>query len=194
MSAAARREQLLDVTTRVVDERGFHALSIETVAREAGVTRPLIYQHYPDLNSLLEAVIEREMSRAHSQLSRTSLADLSQGDPLESMLESLSAFLDAVRDHPATWRLVLMPAQGAPESLCKRIAQGRAHVLSGLAGAVRPVLEAESDSGDAEVTASVLSAISDEYARLVLTDPARFPPERLVGHARRFLRQQWLVP
>jgi hypothetical protein len=32
--------------------------------------------------------------------------------------------------------------------------------------------------------ASVLSAISDEYARLVLNDPVRFPPERLLRHAR----------
>ncbi len=129
MSAAARREQLPDVTTRVVDERGFHALSIELVAREAGVTRTLVYRYYPDLKALLEAVVEREMARAYSQVSETSLDDLSQGAPLELMLESLGAFLYAVRDHPTTWRLVLMPAQGAPESLRKHIARGRARVL-----------------------------------------------------------------
>ena len=39
------------------------------------------------------------------------------------------------------------------------------------------------------MTARTLSAIADEYARLVLTDPERFPPERLLDHARWFLGQ-----
>jgi len=42
---------------------------------------------------------------------------------------------------------------------------------------------------DAELTARVLSAISDEYARLVLTEPDRFTPERLLRHARGWLEQ-----
>ena len=36
----------------------------------------------------------------------------------------------------------------------------------------------------AELTARVLSAVSDEFARLMLSDPDRFPPERLLDHAR----------
>ncbi len=42
----------------------------------------------------------------------------------------------------------------------------------------------EREAPDAELTARVLSAIADEYARLVLIDPARFTPERLLEHAR----------
>jgi AcrR family transcriptional regulator len=63
-SAAARRDQLLDVTARLIAQSGFHGLSIETIARAAGVTRGLVYQHFRDLRGLLEAVIERETSRA----------------------------------------------------------------------------------------------------------------------------------
>jgi AcrR family transcriptional regulator len=188
MSATARREQLLDVATRLAVDPGFHAVSVEAVARKAGITRALIYQHFRDLQGLLEAVVDRETSRALAQVSETALADLSEGDPQELMLESLDSYLRAVRDHPTTWRLVLMPAEGAPKMLRRRIEKGRSAVLAKLTQAVRPALQGER-AEDAELTASVLSAISDEYARLVLTDPERYPPERLLRHARWWLNQ-----
>ena len=191
LTASERREQLLEVTTRIVAEQGFQAVSIESVARRAGISRPIVYEHFGDLQGLLEAVVEREMSRAFSQVSETALTDLTEGDHRELMLESLRAFLHAVRDHPSTWRLVLMPAEGAPELLRKRLARGRASVLAQLAQAVRPIMRA-SESPDAELTARVLSAISDEYARLILTDPDRFTPERLLDHAR-WLLDQWAL-
>ena len=80
-----------------------------------------------------------------------------------------------------------MPSEGAPEILRERIAHGRAAVLEQLVAAVRPALVTGPESPDAELTARILSAISDEYARLVLDDPARFPPERLLERARWFL-------
>ena len=46
-----------------------------------------------------------------------------------------------------------------------------------------------SGAPDVELTARLLSAISDEYARLVLADPDEFPPERLLSHARWVLEQ-----
>jgi len=188
MSATARREQLLDVTTGLAVDQGFHAVSFEAVARRAGITRAVIYQHFRDLQALLEAVVDRETLRAQAQVSETALQDLSEGDPQQLMLESLDKYLRAVRDHPATWRLVLMPPEGAPETLRQRIEDGRRSVLAQLAQAVRPALQAE-NAHDAELTASVLSAISDEYARLVLIDPHRYPPKRLLGHARWWLNQ-----
>lgn len=188
MSATARREQLLDVATELSVDHGFHAVTVEAVARRAGITRAVIYQHFADLQGLLEAVVDRETSRALAQVSETALPDLSGGDPQELMLESLDAYLRAVCDHPTTWRLVLMPPEGAPEVLRHRIEQGRRTSRAQLAQAVRPALRGENAS-DAELTASLLSAISDDYARLVLTDPDRYPPERLLRHARWWLNQ-----
>ena len=193
MSAAQRREQLLDVTTAIVAESGFGAVAIEVVAREAGISRPIVYQHFGDLPGLLEAVVAREMSRAESQVSETALSDLTEGSPRELMLESVRSYLHAVRDHPTTWRLVLMPAEGAPESLRKSIAHGRAKVLTQLTEAVRPALVRERDAPDPELTARLLSAIADEYARLVLSDAARFTPERLMVHAGWWLEQAALT-
>jgi AcrR family transcriptional regulator len=187
LSAPARREQLLDVTARLVAERGFHAISIEAVSAQAGVTRALVYNHFRDLRELLAAVIERETSRAVAQVSETTLTNLSEGDPRELMLEALHAYLNAVRSSPTTWRLVLMPPEGAPPALHTKIADGRAAVLERLSRAVQPLTNRSADQRDAELTARMLSAISDEYARLLLTDPDRFPPQRLLQHARWWL-------
>src|SRR3954454_5431761 len=158
MRAPARREQLLDVTTQLVVERGFPAVTIEAIAQRAGITRAVVYQHFGDLPTLLEAAIDREMTRARAQVSETTLADLDEGEPLELMLESLESYLRAVRDHPTTWRLGLMPPLGAPEKLRDAIAAGRRSVLGRMIAAVRPALGGAADD-DAELTARVLSAI-----------------------------------
>lgn len=175
------------MTARLALEGSFHEITIESVARRAGITRAVVYQHFGDLETLLRTVVQRETERAMVQVSATTPTDLSDGDPQTLMLESLHAFLSAARDHPVTWGLVLMPPAGAPEILRRSIARGRASVLTQLTGAVRPVLDSEPEAGDAELTARMLSALSDEYARLVLTDPERFSPERLVCHARWWL-------
>lgn len=189
MPASERREQLLDVTAELVVEHAFHGVSIEAIAQRAGITRALIYQHFGDLQTLLEAVIERETVRALAQVSETTLSDLSKGDPVELMLESLRAYLLAVQNQPNTWRLVLMPPEGAPETLHEAIAEGRASVLARMTEAVQPALARQPGHADAELTARMLSAVADEYARLLLTDPVRFPPERLLEHARWWLSE-----
>lgn len=192
MSAPARREQLLDVTTRIVADQGFKTVTIEAVATEAGISRAIVYGHFDDLDGLLKSVIDREMSRALAEISESTLQQLTDGSPIEIMLESLDHYFGAVQAHPDRWRLVLMPPEGAPEILRKQIADGRARILIQMVGAVGPVLEGEGNSTDAELTARVLSAISDEYARLMLDDPERYPPERLLTHARWVLEQAQL--
>lgn len=187
-SAAERRDQLLDVTSRQLSERGFHGLSIESVAAGAGVTRATVYLHFRDLQQLLETVIDRETSRALAQFSETALTPLDEGDPRELMLEALEAFLQAVRSRPATWRLILMPPEGAPQQLRDRITAGRVIALERLAAAVAPLADRNPDMPDAELTARILSALSDEYARLVLTDAGAYPVSRLIGHARWWLQ------
>jgi AcrR family transcriptional regulator len=189
MTAAERREQLLDVTKGIVAQRGFHAVSIEAVAREAGITRPIVYGHFADLQGLLEALVEREGERALAQLARVLPVDLGDGDPREKLLAGLRGYLEAVQADPATWRLVLMPPEGAPEILRERIESGRGAVVAQLTQALRPGLGPGRESPDPELTARMLSAFSDEAARLVLTEPERYPPERLLAHARWWLDQ-----
>ena len=183
MQAQERREQLLDVTKAIVADRGFHAVSIEAVAREAGITRPIVYGHFHDLPGLLEALIERESARALAQLVTVLPSDLARGDARAALLAGLRGYLEAVRADPATWQLVLMPPEGAPAILHDHIARGRAAVVYQLALAVGPGLGPGRESPDPELFARALSAIADEGARLLLTDPEHYPVERIVRFA-----------
>jgi AcrR family transcriptional regulator len=174
MRAPARREQLLDAAKAVVADEGFHGVSIEAVARRAGITRPIVYRHFDDLGALLEALVERETVRALGQLREFLPRELG-GDPREALLASLRGYLQAVESDPVTWRLMLVPPEGAPGLLGERIAAGRAAVIGQLAGAIA--------SPDPELTARALSAVADEAARLLLSDPARYPAQRVLDHA-----------
>ncbi len=191
MTAAQRREQILDVTARIVDERGFHAVTIDGVAREAGITRPVVYGHFDDLPGLLHALIEREGARATAQLEEVLPQPANGGDPVELLVGALEEWLEAVREAPATWRLVLMPPEGAPPELHEGIAESRAEAALHLQRLATPQIAsgAGEASPDPELTARLLQAFSEEAARLLLNDPERFPIERLVKHARWVLAQ-----
>src|SRR5215208_6335240 len=86
MSAEARREQLLDVAKAIVVERGFHAVSIEGVARVAGISRPIVYGHFGDLSGLLEALVAREGQRALAQLGAILPEALAQREAAERLI------------------------------------------------------------------------------------------------------------
>jgi AcrR family transcriptional regulator len=190
MSAEQRREQLIDVTKEIVGEQGFHAVSIEAVARRAGITRPVVYGHFDDLPTLLEAMLDREGGRALSQLAEVLPKQFAPGaSPRQDLLAGLRGYLEAVAADPVTWRLVLMPPEGAPAVLRKRIAAGRDAVVLALADVVRPGLGPGTESPDPQLTARTLSAVSDEAARLLLTDPDEYPIQRLVAHADWLLSQ-----
>jgi AcrR family transcriptional regulator len=175
MKAPARREQLLDAAKAAVAEEGFHGVSIEAVARRAGITRPIVYRHFEDLGALLEALVERETLRALAQLREFLPRELA-GDPREALIAALRGYLRAVESDPVTWRLMLVPPEGAPGLLGERIAAGRAAVIAQLGGAI--------DSPDPELTARALSSLADEAARLLLADAERYPAERSLDHAR----------
>src|SRR6478736_846171 len=95
MTALERREQLLDVAKAIVVDRGFHAVSMEAVAREAGVSRPIVYGHFQDLEGVLEALVTREGARALEQLHGVLPAALAARDPRERLIGALAGYLEA---------------------------------------------------------------------------------------------------
>jgi len=191
MSAAQRREQLLDVTKELVGEHGFHGVTMEAVARRAGITRPIVYGHFHDLRGLLQALLDRETERALAQLSEILGDDLIAAESrTEALLAATRGYLEAVRADPVTWRLILMPPEGAPEVLREHIARGREAVLAVLADVVRPGSGGPGlASPDPPLTARMLSALADEAARLLLTEPDEYPLERLLEHSRWLLER-----
>jgi len=183
---SSRREQLLDVTKAIVGSDGFHAISIDRVAREAGVSRPIIYEHFNDLAGLLRALLDREGARALEQLSQFMPAEPASGPLIERLLSALAAYLEAVQTDPVTWRLMLMPPEGAPDFLRARVDQTRAGVVAHLARMLETTVAREggAESPDPLLTASSIQAIADHWARLILSEPERFDRDRILVTAR----------
>jgi AcrR family transcriptional regulator len=187
---AERREQLLDVTKQIVGAVGMHGVSIDRVAREAGITRPIVYEHFEDLGGLLRALLQRESGRAMQQLiaamPEPDVAASKPAEVIDILMAALTGYLEAVVSDPVTWRLVLMPPEGVPEFMREGTAQGRAAIVAQLQAIIDHAYEpfGGQSSPDSELTATTMAAIAEHWARLLLTAPERYDLERVISHAR----------
>jgi AcrR family transcriptional regulator len=183
LPGAVRREQILDATKEIALARGFHAVSIDAVARAAGISRPIVYGHFRDLAGLLDALVEREDARAREQLRAVVPMHPEHADLRETLIDATRRYLEAAQGDPDTWRLVLMPPEGAPESMRATVESGREEVLAGMRATIGPLLTAR-DVPDPDLVVRILSQLADDAVRLLLTDPERYPVERLLATTR----------
>jgi AcrR family transcriptional regulator len=175
-----RREQLVDAALSVILEQGYGGVSIEAIARAAGVTRPVIYDHFPNLGTLLGALVEREERFSREQLERVVPDDPGDSDPVEVLAGSVRRFLDAVTARPATWRIILLPLDGTPAIVREHVETHRAKILERIERLVRWAInrnELPSDL-DVELTARAIRDLGEVAGRMVLTDPERYSPDR----------------
>ncbi|MCZ3387461.1 MAG: TetR/AcrR family transcriptional regulator [Actinomycetia bacterium] len=63
MTSAARREQLLQVGRTLFAERGYEATSVEEIAAKAGVSKPVVYEHFGGKEGLYAVIVDREMQK-----------------------------------------------------------------------------------------------------------------------------------
>jgi AcrR family transcriptional regulator len=180
-----RREQLIDAALSVIVRHGYSGVSIEAVARAAGVTRPVIYDHFPNLGRLLRALIEREEKFALDQLDRVVPEDADGREPVEVVAGGVRRFLDAVASRPATWRIILLPLEGTPAIVREHVEHNRALILERIERLVRrATLPAELDP---ELAARAIHDLAEQAGRMMLTDPQRYSPERYERFARTML-------
>jgi AcrR family transcriptional regulator len=183
MPRAERREQLLDVTLALLAEEGFDALSVEAVARRAGVNRVVVYRSFANLQVLLVALLRREDARTRTVLEGLLPASPEGRTPAQLLGEALAGFLSAVMDQPETWRVALLRPESAPIALQKLVNRRRSQLARRLEPLVRWGLTglAETPTApDVEILARMLLSIGEEQGRLALYDPD-FPPQRLLA-------------
>ena len=189
LAPEVRRAQLLDAALEAVAEEGFDAVTVEAVAARAGVTRPVIYDMFGDLEGLLLALIDREEVNALAPLLAIVSGDPGDADPEQFLHDAILAFLRAVRESPRTWRLVLMPPRGSSRELRERIRRSRRLV----AGRVTELLDwgVARRGGpfglDHPLAARLIVAAAEDAARLMLARPRRFSAERMAQAARELL-------
>jgi AcrR family transcriptional regulator len=193
MPPEQRREQLLDAALGVILELGYSGVSIEAIARAAGVTRPVVYDHFPNLGRLLHALVEREERIALEQLEHVVPEDVGAIPPGELLTGGVLRFLDAVASRPATWRLILLPPAGTPAMVRQHVETNRAQTLERIERIVRWALQRPDlpDDLDLELTARAIRDLGEEAGRMVLTDPERYPPERYQRFAESVMALVW---
>ncbi len=182
MPQSERREQLLDVTLALLAEDGFGALSVEAIARRAGVNRAVVYRSFANLHVLLAALLHREDKRIRLTLDEL-LPAAPGGTPARVLGDTLARFLDAVVEHQHSWQLVLLRPEDAPPALQKLVNHRRAALAGRLEPLVRWGVARLGPAGaelDVEVISRMLLSVGEELGRLALDEP-EFPPERLIA-------------
>lgn len=186
MSAAERREQLLDVALEILCDQGAEALSIDAIAKGAGITRPVVYTQFGDLPGLLHALVEREEATVLTQLAKAIPASVGEVEPDEVIVSAIASFLSAVKERPRTWQIVLTPPQGMPRSLHDKVVERREAVIEQITPLIAwGVTKRGGPAGlDHRLLARIILVLAEEAGRLVIARPDQFPPELLVSQAR----------
>lgn len=190
MPIEVRREQALDAALRLITERGYGSLTMEAIARAADLAKPVLYNAYPDLGALLLALLTREQVRALSALAAAMPQQPADADDAARLRYWATSLAEAIAANPAPWRLILIPPAGTPSAVRDHVEVGRAFALQQIRTLLGRMLERVRGAGtlDLELTAHVVLAGAEQAARLLVEDPARFPPERLVAYADSMLR------
>jgi AcrR family transcriptional regulator len=103
LSGEQRRASLLDAAARVFARRGFDAARIEEIGQAAGVSKALIYEHFPGKRDLYAEVVKNGTDEALGRVAEAAAPGLAGVDLLEA---ALGAFLDFVAERPYVWRVI----------------------------------------------------------------------------------------
>jgi AcrR family transcriptional regulator len=131
MTGKERRQQLLDVGRTLFAERGFEATSTEEIAARAGVSKPIVYEHFGGKEGLYAVVVDREMQ---SLLDRVTGA-LTAGHPRALLEQAALALLTYIEDETDGFRILVrdspvVSSTGTFSSLLNDIASQVEYILA----------------------------------------------------------------
>lgn len=102
---------IVEAAGRLFGERGYEATRLDQIAREAGVTKPILYRHFGSKQALYLALLERH---------RDDLAGFTGVIPAEGALEErlravLGVWFAYVEAHTYAWKMIFRDSGGGPE-------------------------------------------------------------------------------
>jgi AcrR family transcriptional regulator len=105
ISGGERRESILALTSRAFAERGYDGVRTAELAKSAGVSEALIYQHFRTKAELYRAAVDRSADILEQRLRTAAGAS----GPADARLErTVHAFLDFVADGSNAWRVLTL--------------------------------------------------------------------------------------
>ncbi|MFI6866662.1 TetR/AcrR family transcriptional regulator [Nocardia sp. NPDC050406] len=187
---AQRRIQLLDAAYAVLSRVELHELSMEAVAQEAGVAKPVLYTVFKTRAELVQALLERERELGLEQVADTLPTDLVGADPVLAASSTVAAFVGVVLENPTRWRLILTSPGSAPEEYRAALRDSRTGIFDQAEALIRmgSALDSRWAAIDSGLLANSLLTIAEMLGRLAVSEPADYPKERLEEFVRSIVR------
>jgi AcrR family transcriptional regulator len=133
LTGEERREAILHSALAVIAQRGYHSSSIDDIAREAGVSKALIYEHFASKQDLYAELLEMHAGELFSVLAEA-IAEAGRSAPAR-LADGFDAFYGFVEEHRVAWRMLFREATD-PEAVAV-LDRITAEVTSFVAGVIR---------------------------------------------------------
>jgi AcrR family transcriptional regulator len=131
MTAAERREQLIEISRALFAERGYDGTSIEEIAARAEVSKPVVYEHFGGKEGVYAVVVDREVRRLLTMMQTA----LTAGRPRMLLEQAALALLDYIEQSSDGFRILVRDspigsASGSFVSIISDIASRVEHILA----------------------------------------------------------------
>ena len=160
---AVREEQLLEVAEQAFAEQGYQGTSIEDIARMAGVTRPVVYEHFGSKEGIYLACVRH----ARAELER--LIDAAAGsvdDPAARLWGGINAYFEFVERHGRAWDVLFGQGSAVAGPAAEEVTRQRFATVSGIAGLLGPFVSGtDVDDQAIEALAHALSGSGEQLAK-----------------------------
>ncbi|MFL6022536.1 MAG: TetR/AcrR family transcriptional regulator [Marmoricola sp.] len=103
MTAAERREQLIEIARTVFAEKGFDGASVEEIAARAGVSKPVVYEHFGGKEGVYAVVVDREVRQLLGMMREA----LGAGTPRLLLEQAAFALLDYIEQSSEGFRILV---------------------------------------------------------------------------------------
>jgi AcrR family transcriptional regulator len=124
---AERERQTLDAARRLFAERGYAAVTMDEVAADVGVTKPLLYNYFGNKDGLAIALVG---PAGEALTERVVEAVEGAASPAEALRAGVRAFFAFVERDRASWRVLFDPTLPASGEIAARLAAARARLTA----------------------------------------------------------------
>ncbi|WP_030912468.1 TetR/AcrR family transcriptional regulator [Streptomyces sp. NRRL F-5126] len=172
----ARRNQLLGAAQEVFVAQGYHAAAMDDIAERAGVSKPVLYQHFPGKLELYLALLDQHCE-ALLQSVRTALA--STTDNKQRVEATMDAYFAYVEDEGGAFRLVFESDLTNEPEVRERVDR----VAMQCAEAISDVIAEDTglSKDESMLLATGLGGVSQVVARYWLSSASPVPREKAVS-------------
>jgi AcrR family transcriptional regulator len=172
LPAPARREQILDVSVQVFARNGFHSTSMNDVAEAAGVTKPVLYQHFDSKQDLYLALLEEAGLRLRNAVAK-GVASASNGKEMTEL--GFKAYFRWVADDHDAFLLLFGSRANRDEESTAAIR----HITAATAAAIAPLIAVDIEGEHQKMLAHGLVGLAEGVSRHLVERGERFDPEVL---------------